>query len=92
MKRKTLAIGILVGIIALFLEIGIPVIINELYKIDSGYVTLWNAADVLAFYSVILSGLFSVGILAITIRYNRKETERQVQAAFSQSKAPCIIE
>lgn len=66
---KTLAIGILIGITAFFLGIGIPVIINELYKIDSDYITLWTAADALAFYSVILSGLFSMGILVITIRY-----------------------
>ena len=91
MKRKALAIGILSGTAALFLGIGIPVIINELYKIDNGYITLWSAADALAFYSVILSGLFSMGILAITIRYNKKETERQVQAAFSQIKAPFFI-
>ena len=27
----------------------VPVIINELYKIGDGYITLWDASDVLSF-------------------------------------------
>ena len=80
-----------VGAVVLFFVICIPFVINEVYKIDVGYVTLWNAADALSFYSTILNGFFSVGILAITIYYNRKETERQIQAAFSQIKAPFFV-
>ena len=91
MNKKTLTFGICIGAAVLFFAICIPFVINEVYKIDIGYVTLWNAADALSFYSTIVNGFFSVGILGITIYYNRKETERQIQAAFSQIKAPFFI-
>ena len=38
----------------LFLIVGVPIIINELYK-RPGYVTMWSAADVLAYYGVGIS-------------------------------------
>ena len=37
--------------------IGIPVIINESYKANSGYMTMWGAADALAYYGTILGAL-----------------------------------
>ena len=52
-------------IIAVF--ISIPFIINEAYKADTGYVTLWDASDMLGFYGSILSFLGStvLGIVAL---------------------------
>ncbi len=48
-------ICIAVGAAVLFLIIGVPYIINECYKAECGYLTMWDAADVLAFYSAILA-------------------------------------
>lgn len=71
--------------------IGIPILINELYKVNGGYITLWGAADVLSFYAVILSGLITIAVLAVTIHYNRKDTEKQINLARSQVNVPFFI-
>lgn len=41
---------ILSVIAAIFLLIGIPIIINECYKANCGYITVWDGADVLGYY------------------------------------------
>lgn len=71
--------------------LGIPILINELYKVNAGYITLWGAADVLSFYAVVLSGLITIVVLAITIHFNRKATERQINLARSQVNVPFFI-
>lgn len=85
-KPRFVIAGLIIG--SLFFIIGIPVLINELYKVGSGYITLWSAADVLSFYAVILSGLISIGILIVTIHFNKKETEKQINLARSQVSVP----
>lgn len=47
--------------------IGIPVIINESYKANSGYMTMWGAADALAYYGTILGALVAVATVVVTI-------------------------
>lgn len=56
-------IGIIIGIITII----IPFFINEFYKTGKGYVTLWEAKDVLAFYGSYVSfiGTVLLGILAL---------------------------
>lgn len=71
-KRKVKVIGILFFSMLLFIFI-IPVIINEFYKNNSGYITLWDAADVLAYYGAILQAVFSMVALYITISYTRRQ-------------------
>lgn len=56
----------------LFLTIGIPIIINECYK-AGGYITLWQAEDVLSYYGTILGATVSVAVLAATIIFTRKQ-------------------
>lgn len=60
----------------LLITIGIPIIINESYKIG-GYITLWNAEDVLAYYGSVLSSVTAVGVLAVTIVFTRKQIQRE---------------
>ena len=61
MKKKILiVISVLAGL--LFLIIGIPVIINECYKVG-GYITLWNAEDVLSYYGAIIAAI--IGIIMV---------------------------
>lgn len=84
---------LIIGSIICFLlfVIGIPLLINESYKVNAGYITLWGAADVLSFYAVILSGLITIVVLVITIHYNRKDTEKQIKLAQSQVNVPFFI-
>lgn len=71
-NRKVKAGGILFFFVLLFVFI-IPIIINELYKNNGGYITLWGAADALAYYGAILQAVFSMVALFITILYTRKQ-------------------
>lgn len=73
------------------LVFGIPLLINELYKINDGYLTLWSAADVLAYYSEILGGVISIGALIATIYYTKKDTDKQIRFSQSQYNVPFFI-
>lgn len=80
--KKRMIITIAVLLCVLLFVVGVPVIINECYKIG-GYITLWDAADVLAYYGIILGAVVSIGVLAATIYYNRHqlvaESKRQAE-------------
>lgn len=60
--------------------VGVPVIINECYKSNTGYITVWNGADVLGYYGTIIStaiGAMAAALtLAATISFNRKQIQR----------------
>lgn len=75
----------------LLLVVGIPIAINEAYKVGEGYITMWGAADVLSFYAVILSGIISISALIVTIYHSKRETDRQLRFYMGQSKAPFFI-
>lgn len=62
--------------IGLFFIVGVPLIINELYK-HPGYVTIWSAADVLSYYGAVLGASITVGTLAVTIFFTRKQLLRE---------------
>lgn len=61
---------------AIFLVIGIPVIINECYKANCGYLTVWDGADVLGYYGTILGSSIAVITLAATIIFTKKQIQR----------------
>lgn len=61
----------------LFLTVGIPVIINECYKKDCGYSTVWNGTDVLNYYGSILGSAIAVIALVITIIFTRRQIQRE---------------
>lgn len=75
MKSK---IKYIVGIvlIVIFLTVGVPIIINEAYKTNSGYLTLWTAADVLSYYGTIIGAFSTIVALVITISFTRKQIYR----------------
>ena len=59
-------------IIAIIVSLlGIPCIINEFYKLNKGYVTMWGASDALSFYGSSLSfvGTVALGALALWQNY-----------------------
>ena len=54
-------------ITTLILSAIVPIIINECYKVNTGYMTLWGAQDILAYFGEILGALGSIfiGIIAL---------------------------
>ena len=93
-KKKQFKI-IIIFFVSIFtfvlLTFGIPIIINEVYKSNSGYLTLWDASDVLSFYSVILSGIITIGSLIVTIYFSKKDTEKQIKHSHSQTNVPFFV-
>ena len=59
----------------------IPIIINEAYKYGKGYITLWEAKDVLSFYGTYLSfwGTVILGGVAIYQNKAAHQLNQQVQ-------------
>lgn len=76
LKHKVVA-----SIIGILILLFIPIIINELYKIGRGYVTMWGAADVLSFYGSFLSFLGTVilGIVAFWQNHKAHKLNEQLQ-------------
>ena len=67
----------MVVILALLAVIGGPIIINEGYKGDSGYITIWSAADTLSYYGTVWGTLVAATTMAVTIFFNRKQLQRE---------------
>ena len=78
----------LVFVLFIFLVFIVPVIINELYQVGDGYITLWGASEVLAFYAVVLSGIISITTVLVTVYCSKKGTDRQIRFYMSQTKTP----
>lgn len=76
MMRKSWTKWILIAVIALALIVGVPIIINECYKTNSGYMTIWGAADALSYYGTILGSLVAVATVVVTILFTYKQIQR----------------
>ena len=70
MKKGIIVIAVIFSL--LILVVGVPLAINECYK-AGGYVTMWNAEDVLSYYGTILGSIVSIVVLAATILFTRKQ-------------------
>ncbi len=69
----------MVSVAVVILATFIPFVINESYKKNSGYITLWGADDVLSFYGSILAfiGTILLGLLAYS--QNKKAEELNIR-------------
>ena len=76
MKKKKYVRYMLYVFAAIVSIIIIPIVINELYKNNSGYVTIWGAADVLNYYGTVLGACIAVGALIVTIVFTKKQIQR----------------
>lgn len=79
-NRKEYLVGKVILVIIAFLvfTIGIPTIINEAYKygaLHGGYVTEWDAADVLSYYGTLLGAGTTIAALVATIAFTKKQIE-----------------
>lgn len=63
--------------VAVFLIFGVPIIINECYKSNSGYATVWGGSDVLGYYGTILGSIIAVTTLVVTIVFTKKQLQRE---------------
>ena len=54
MKKDKKFILLCVGFI--LITVLTPIIINELYKLNRGYLTLWGASEMLSYIATIISG------------------------------------
>ncbi len=50
-----------------------PILINESYMENKGYLTVWDGADVLAFYGSILAALGGIAGVFFTVRHSQKQ-------------------
>lgn len=75
-------------ILALLAVIGGPIIINECYKGDSGYIAIWSAADTLSYYGTVLGALVAAATIAVTIIFTRKQLQRE---SFSQKRNRKVV-
>ena len=82
MMRKSWTKWILIAVIALALIVGVPIIINECYKTNSGYMTIWGAADALSYYGTILGSLVAVATVVVTILFTYKQIQRDSYVFF----------
>lgn len=67
----------LLGLLVVAALVGVPILINECYKVGVGYITIWNAADVLSYYGTIVGAAIAVATIALTITFNRKQIQRE---------------
>lgn len=75
-KKKYSRMWIVVLTIFLIAAFVGPVIINCLYKCGPGWVTMWEAPDMLAYYGTILGAAVTAFSLMLTISFTRKQIER----------------
>lgn len=71
-----IAFWILLGI---FLVFGVPVIIYKVYQIDPlpKILTLWSAETVLSYYGSVLAAIITGVSLFLTIRFTKKQIQRE---------------
>lgn len=69
MEKKKI-ITIIVGIAVIF---GIPIIINECYKADSGYITMWTAADMLSYCGTIIAACGAAVGIFVSIKFSQEQ-------------------
>lgn len=64
-RLKKIVLGAIVGLVVLAIVVG-PIIINESYKRDGGYITVWGGSDTLAYFGAIFGaiGTISLGLIA----------------------------
>ena len=70
MKNREIVLWTIAGFILVFV---VPIIINECYKANSGYLTMWTAADMLSYYGTILAASGAVIGVFLSIQYSQKQ-------------------
>lgn len=77
-QMKRIVLYILYIVVICILIFGVPIIINELYKENTGYITLWGAKDVLGYYGIILGCLLNALVSIYVVRKTIRNTRSQI--------------
>ena len=68
---------IAIVLVIIVLVFGVPIIINECYKANCGCSTALDASAMLGYYGVILGASIAVATLVVTIKFTKKQIERE---------------
>lgn len=93
MKRKNNVILLLCLVIVLIIIIaGGPIVINELYKKNNGYKTLWGAKDVFVYYGAVLSfvGTISLGVVTVHLSKQANDMNKSMLELQLSKTKPCL--
>ena len=71
---------------AIALVIGVPFLINECYKFNDGYLTMWGASDILSYYGTVLGAVVTIIALIYTILFTRRQLQRDSFLERSRTK------
>ena len=82
MKKSWIKWAVLGLLAVIIFIVGVPIIINECYKTNSGYMTMWSAADVLSYYGTILGVLVAAATITVTISFTQKSKNREDELAY----------
>lgn len=72
MKKSTMINLMIIFGISIF---AVPIIINESYKINSGYTTLWEAKDLLLYFGSVISAIGTIFIGMIAFKQNSRAND-----------------
>lgn len=86
MKKKW-AIGGLLVFVAVIL---VPIMINALYLINGGYITVWSGADVLAFYGAALGAVGTIILGIVAWEQNKRLLELE-ETKYKLEMRPFVI-
>lgn len=86
MKKKW-AIG---GLLVFAAIIVVPVIINAMYLVNDGYITVWSGADVLAFYGATLGAVGTIVLGVVAWAQNKRLVELE-EAKYKLEMRPFVI-
>ena len=73
--KKKIIYGIILLLFFVVLVFGVPIIINESYLKNDGYLTVWDGSDVFAYYASVLSFMGTVILGIVTVWQNRRAIE-----------------
>lgn len=89
-KTALIIISIFLSLIVIIIG---PIIINELYMKNDGYLTKWGAEEVLSYYGNVLSFIGTVLLGVVTVRLSKQANnmnKRMLDLELSKTK-PCLI-
>lgn len=72
MKKGTIIILLIILVISILVVL---IIINESYKMNSGYLTLWGAKELLSYFGSVISAIGTIFIGIIAFKQNNKANE-----------------
>lgn len=92
MKKQTKRIIIICMLLLVIVVLAIPVLINEAYKINKGYYTVWEGADVLAFYGSITGAIGTIVLGIIAWQQNNRLLKLEENTFLAQNACSVLID